>query len=274
MASRVDLHTHTTASDGTLDPLDLFDKAAALGLQVLAVTDHDSTAGYEAVLAQSQRHPSLRVLPAIEMNAEGELSCHLLGYFIDHKSVPFQTQLARYRDQRIERSRAMVAKLAELGFPVKFERVKELAKGGSLGRPHIADALREAGFVRSRQEAFDRFLKKDGFAYVEGEGPTAEETIRLIRAAGGIPVLAHPSYYTPEPLVKGLVEVGLMGIEAYYPEHSRGLIQRYLELAKQFELVATGGSDFHGPGTGRAALACVGVPETVVKDLELARNRV
>jgi predicted metal-dependent phosphoesterase TrpH len=239
----------------------------------LAITDHDSTAGYEAVLPLQKQAPQLRLIPAIEMSAEGELGCHLLGYFIDPAQASFQAELVAYRAQRVVRVRAMAEKLKTLGFSLDFERVLALAQGGSLGRPHLADALVELGAVKSRQEAFDRFLKKNGPAYIAGETPTAGEVIRLIRSAGGIPVLAHPSYYTSDSLIKQLVELGLEGLEAYYPEHSRALIGRYRELAAAYRLVMTGGSDFHGPRTGRTELACVDVPEEVVTELEAARTR-
>jgi predicted metal-dependent phosphoesterase TrpH len=274
MASRVDLHTHTTASDGTLPPLELFDKAAAIGVRILAVTDHDSTEGYRVIAAEQSRHPDIRLIPAIEMSAEGECACHLLGYFIRPDDTTFQNRLEGYRLKRIERIRAMANKLSTLGAPIDFDRVLELAQGGSVGRPHLADALREKGYVRSRQEAFDRFLKKHGPAYVATETPTAEETIRVIREAGGVPVLAHPSYYTSDELIEKLVGLGLMGIEAYYPEHSRSLIEHYKELASRWNLVLTGGSDFHGPRTGRSQLACAAVPEEAVSALEAARERI
>lgn len=274
MPSRVDLHTHTTASDGTLTPPELFQEALELGIRVLAISDHDSTSGYEAVLPLASGRPEIRLIAAIELNGEGSLACHLLGYFINVQNEAFQRQLADYRERRTERVRAMAQKLNELGSPVDFHRVQEIAQGGALGRPHLADALMEKGIVKSRQEAFDRFLKKGGSAYISGNSPTAEEGIQLIRGAGGIPVLAHPSYYTSPELLDGLVAAGLMGIEAYYPDHSRALIEHYKDFAKKHQLVVTGGSDFHGPRTGRAALGSVPVPDSVIEDLEKARDKV
>lgn len=274
MPSRVDLHTHTTASDGTLTPPELFQKALEAGIHVLAVSDHDSTSGYEAVLPLASQHPEIRLIPAIELNGEGSHACHLLGYFVDVQNAAFQRQLAEYRVLRTERVRVMAKKLGELGVPVDFNRVQEIARGGALGRPHLADALMEKGIVKSRQEAFDRFLKKGGSAYIPGDSPTAEEGIDLIRRAGGVPVLAHPSYYSSSELLESLVVAGLMGIEAYYPDHSRGLIEHYKDFAKKHQLVLTGGSDFHGPRTGRAALASVHVPDSVPEDLEKARDKV
>jgi predicted metal-dependent phosphoesterase TrpH len=271
--SRVDLHTHTTASDGTLDPPALLQKASELGIAYLGIADHDSTAGYEAVLPLQEQFPSVQLVPSIEINAEGTLACHLLGYFLDIKNAPLQKQLALYRQMRLERARAMIQKLQTMGISLEFDRVLALAKGGSVGRPHLADALIEKGVVRTRKQAFERFLKKDGAAYVPGNAPSAAEAIQLIRGAGGVPVLAHPCFYTSESLIEQLVNEGLMGIEIYYPEHSRSLIKRYLEIVEHFGLVATGGSDFHGPRTGRTALGCVDVPESVIEHLKTAQTR-
>lgn len=273
MPSCVDLHTHSTASDGTLDPLAVVQKAHELSIHYLALADHDSTAGYQAVLPQLSKFPSLELLPAIEINAEGALACHILGYFIDVQDASFQKELAVFREARLVRARAMIQKLQALGVRIDFERVLALARGGAVGRPHIADALMEAGVVRSRQEAFDRFLKKGESAYVPGEIPSVQDAIQLIRRVGGVPVLAHPFYYTSEELIQQLVEFGLMGIEAYYPEHSRSLTKRYIEWAERFHLAVSGGSDFHGPKTGRTSLGSVDVPESVIESLRQAKNR-
>ena len=248
-------------------------KAAELGVKILAISDHDTTAGIDA-LRQNAAHPlPLRLIPAIELNAEGELACHLLGYFIDSSRSTFQDGLARLRVRRVARVREMAEKLRQLGVPISLEPILARSRDQSVGRPHLADALREAGHVRNRQEAFNRFLKKGGPAYLADETPSAEESIQLIRQAGGVPVLAHPSYYSSDQLIDRLVEIGLMGIEAYYPEHSRSLINRYREMAAKRGLLVTGGSDFHGPRTNRSALACVDVPEEAVSALEEARSR-
>jgi 3',5'-nucleoside bisphosphate phosphatase len=258
-----------------MPPAELFGKAVELGVQVLAISDHDTTAGYDAVRTSpilSQPAPPIRLIPAIEINAEGEYACHLLGYFIDSSQELFQRRLTQLREGRIARLRAMADRLSQMGVPIDFEAMLERA-GGAVGRPHLADALIQKGVVKSRQEAFDRFLKKGGPAYVPTESPTIEESIALIHSVGGVAVLAHPSYYTSEALVRALVDRGIQGIEAYYPEHSRSLIQNYLQWAKTYGLVATGGSDFHGPKTGRSALACVDVPLEVVEALEGLKKR-
>jgi predicted metal-dependent phosphoesterase TrpH len=263
----VDLHTHTTASDGTLSPERLFAVALELNIRVLSITDHDSVEGLASIRALRAAHPEIRVIPGIEMSAEGEIYCHLLGYCIDVNAPGFQNRLSNLRRQRLDRIQAMTRKINAMGIAVDYARVVALASGGSVGRPHLADALIEKGVVKSRQEAFDRFLKRDGPAYVPATEPTAGQTIDLIRSAGGVPVLAHPSYYTTPEFLKRLVDLGLKGLEVYYPDHSRSLIQRYLEMAGTFGLVVTGGSDFHGPRTQRESLACVDVPESVVDAL-------
>ena len=274
MPSPIDLHTHTTASDGTLSPEDLLSKALNLKVRVMSVTDHDSTAGLTIVQALALQHPEIRIIPGIETSAEGELYCHLLAYFIDVASPGLQDRLANFRRMRLERIALMIKRINALGMAIDFERVVALAGGGSVGRPHLADALVEKGYVKTRQEAFERFLKHNGPAYISGNGPSAKEIIDFIRSAGGIPVLAHPSYYTTPELLKRLVDMGLMGLEVYYPEHTRALKARYLDLAKTFNLVATGGSDFHGPKTHRSSLACVDVPDSVVEELDRASERV
>ena len=238
------------------------------------MTDHDSTAGLEAIQPLLAQHPEIRLIPGLEMSAEGELYCHLLAYFVDIQAPGFQERLSQFRQRRLRRIAAMTKKINDLGLSVDYERVVALAAGGSVGRPHLADALVEKGHVKTRKEAFERYLKRGGPGYIAGDGPTAAECIAFIRAAKGVPVLAHPSYYTTPDLLKQLVDMGLMGVEVYYPEHSPSLIRRYLEMACAAGLVATGGSDFHGPKTQRQALGCVNVPESVVTDLELARSRV
>ncbi len=274
MPSRVDLHTHSTASDGTLDPHKVLDLAIQLKIRYFALSDHDSTEGWALIAETAKRIPDFTLVPAVEMSAEGKHACHILGYWINPHDTAFQNQLQYFRKRRIDRLRAMAEKLGTLGFPIDFDALLHERQGRSIGRPHLADALVQKGVVKSRKAAFDRFLKKEGPAYIPNDTPTAEDIIQLIRRAGGVPVLAHPSYYTSEDLVKELAGFGLMGIEAYYPEHGRSLIQRYADLAKSVGIIVTGGSDFHGPKTGRDAIACIDVPEEIISALEDAKTRV
>jgi len=167
----------------------------------------------------------------------------------------------------------MIDVLNQSNIRVNMEQVQRLAGKATLGRPHLADALVENKVVRSRSEAFQRFLKKDGPAYVPSDGPGFADVIALIRRAKGVPVLAHPSFYSSETFVEKLAGMGLMGIEVYYPDTSRALKNRYLEICARFNLVATGGSDYHGPRTGRHQLACVDIPDNVLEDLKKAKEK-
>lgn len=236
-------------------------------MRVLSITDHDTTVGLEEAL-RGPLPPDLRLLPGIEMSAGGETPCHILGYGIRFQDAAFQAQLSAFRERRIGRLRAMVEKLQGLGIEIAFARVQEIAGAATLGRPHLADALVEKKVVRSRQEAFQRFLSHNGPAYVAGDAPSSRDVIALIRAAGGVPVLAHPAYYCNEDYMRTLANEGLMGMEVYYPDVSRALRERFLGLTTQFNLIATGGSDYHGPRTGRSELACVDVPDAVIESIQ------
>jgi predicted metal-dependent phosphoesterase TrpH len=237
---------------------------------VLSITDHDSTEGLEQAL-QLPLPADMQLMPGIEISAGGETSCHILGYGIRYQESHFQNQLRLYREHRVERLRAMVDRLKTLGVLISFERVQEIAGTATLGRPHLADALVEKKIVRSRKEAFQKYLNQNGSAYIPGESASSRDVIALIRGVGGIPVLAHPAYYCNEPYLKALVDEGFMGLEVYYPDVSRAQRERFLILTAQFNLVATGGSDYHGPRTSRSELACVDVPERVLEELEKAK---
>jgi predicted metal-dependent phosphoesterase TrpH len=251
----------------------LLEKASSRGVRVISITDHDSTAGIDEAL-KGTVPDGLQLIPGIEVSAEGDSACHVLGYYIDLNSPILQKKLKEFRELRVERLRRMIEKLRALSVDISFERVLEMAGNATLGRPHLADALVEKKFVQNRSEAFQKFLGRDAPAYVRGETPTAPEVFALIRSAGGVPVLAHPSYYSDEAFIRKLADEGLMGIEVYYPDTSRSLRQRFLDIAESLNLVATGGSDFHGPRTGRTELANVEVPESVLEALASAREKV
>lgn len=214
----------------------------------------------------------LRLIPGIEMSATGESSsCHILGYGINIHHQPLQKKLHEFRQTRIARMQAIIERLKSLGVVISFERVQALAGKATIGRPHLADALVEQKIVRSRKEAFQRYLSHNGPAYVEGYAPSSKEVITLIHEAGGVSVLAHPAFYCNEDYLKQLVHEGLMGLEVYYPDVSRALRERFLTLAKQFQLLVTGGSDYHGPRTGRSELACITVPEEILQQAPFSR---
>jgi predicted metal-dependent phosphoesterase TrpH len=247
----VDLHSHTTASDGTLAPRELVALAARQGVKVLAVTDHDSTGGLAE--ARAAATPEMTIVPGIEINCDVDgAEIHVLGYFLDVEAGWFQDFLREQRAERAARVHRILAKLADLGMFVDAAEVFALVKEGSAGRPHIAQAMVHRGYVRSVREAFDRFLHTGGPASAPRRKLTPEQAIAVIRKARGVPVLAHPGLANRDAMIPSLVEAGLLGIESYYPEHSAAQTQAYLELCARHGLVATGGSDFHGPGVAHA----------------------
>ena len=267
---RVDLHLHSTASDGRFSPADLIRKAAAEGLAFIALTDHDTVDGIAAALEAAREFSGLRLIPGIEISTdipEGEV--HVLGYFIDHTNRNFQAALEKMRDSRWERARRMVTKLEKMSCPVDWERVREIAGGGTIGRPHIAQAMMERGYIEFFQEAFEKYIGRDGPAYVEREKVTPSGAVELIVQAGGLPVLAHPlTIPEPEQLATKLQAVGLIGIETYYASYAAEDVQRLITIADRHNLVTTGGTDFHGINANAETLiGGVEIPEESVERL-------
>ena len=241
---RIDLHTHSTASDGELPPADLVRLAIERGLSVIALTDHDSCDGIDVAI-EAARGTRLEVIPGVELSCDvSQSEVHMLGYFVDGHDAHFQSMLDKFREVRFGRAEKMTKKLAALGAPISFERVKQIAGDGSIGRPHVAQALLEAGHVATVTEAFDKYIGRNGPAYVERFRLTPEDAVSLILQAGGVPVLAHPREVTSwvEPLVK----VGLIGLEVHYGMYDDPTKAELARIARQYGLVATGGSDFHG----------------------------
>lgn len=276
--NRIDLHTHTTASDGTLHPRELVALAAGKGLAAVAITDHDTTEGVPEALAASKEF-AIRVIPGVEINTDTETGhVDILGYFIDVGHPGFQSILARIRDARYYRAQEIVEKLRRLGRPVSFDRVLDLAEGGAVGRPHVARALLEAGHVTTVGEAFELYIGRDGPAYADRYRITPADACRLIREAGGAPSLAHP--VPPEDplsdprnlpvLLPELVEAGLAGLECFYPGYPPEATRWLLGLAAEFDLIPTGGSDFHGATKPEVELGMVDVPAESVARLEEA----
>jgi predicted metal-dependent phosphoesterase TrpH len=245
---KADLHLHTTASDGRYSPEELVGKAAGLGLEVIAITDHDSVEGVAPALNAAQSFPSLKVIPGVEIGTDvphGEV--HVLGYFINYLDPGLVGKLADLRDSRKTRAKKMIAKLANLGVSIEWERVQEIAGSGSVGRPHVAQAIMEKGYVQSLKEAFIRYIGREGPAYAEREKLTAQEVVELVAKVGGLAVLAHPADIDDlEDLIPRLQRVGLAGMEVYYNAYGATTIQHLASLASKHGLVATGGSDFHG----------------------------
>lgn len=276
--NRVDLHSHTTASDGDLAPGELVAQAAGLGLEVLGITDHDTTEGLAVALAEARRH-GITVVPGVEISTlAGREEIHLLGYFVDLHDLDLQALLARIRQARRERAKEMLARLANLGLAVEWERLLEkTGGGGSIGRPHVAATLLEAGHVSSWNEAFDLWIGRGRPAYVERYRLSPEDAIKMVRRAGGLPVLAHPFAYNRygerrasldlRRWLPHLREAGLEGIEVYYPHYPRRANRQLLAFAVKYGLLITGGSDFHG-GMLAGRLGRVAVPWAAWEALE------
>lgn len=267
---KADLHLHTSASDGRLEPRELVDLAVKVGLDVIAITDHDSIAGVAPALSAAQAYPCLTVIPGVELSTDvprGEV--HILGYFMDYTDVDLIATLDGLRDSRKGRAIRMIAKLRDLGKEVQWRRVEELAQGGSVGRPHIAQAMLEAGHVSSLSEAFDKYIGRNGPAYAEREKMTPTESVRLILNARGLPVLAHPvDIEDLDMLLPELVKAGLVGIEVFYAKYTPEMISRLLTIAQQFKLIATGGTDYHHFEDGKEdTMGAVFIPSQSVEQL-------
>jgi 3',5'-nucleoside bisphosphate phosphatase len=273
-AGLVDLHTHSTASDGELGPAELVKLALERGLSVIALTDHDSVAGIDAALDAAQ-NTRLEVIPGVELSADvPQAEVHVLGYWIDWRDAHLAEMLVRFREGRFGRAEKMVQKLALLGVPITFERVRQIAGDASIGRPHVAQALVEAGHVANVTEAFDKYIGRNGPAYVERFRLTPEDAVGLILQAGGVPVLAHPREVTA--YVEPMVRAGMLGLEVYYGAYDEATVQNLQHLARQYGLVATGGSDFHGLNkmAHMSNLGLVHVPPEVTDRLRRKRDQV
>jgi predicted metal-dependent phosphoesterase TrpH len=261
--SGVDLHTHTTASDGTYAPADLVREAARRGVRVLAVTDHDSVDAVAPARLAAVDHPPLEIVPGIEINTDdpgGEI--HILGYFLDCEAAWLLDLLREFREERAARVHRIAERLAALGYPIDAGEVLALVQEGSAGRPHVAQAMVRRGYVGTVREAFDRFLAAGKPAYVTHRKVSSREACEIVRRAGGLAVVAHPGFHEdPEAMVRGLAETGLLdGVECYYAEHSPEQTARFLGLCRELGLVPTGGSDFHGPKVRAATLGQPPVP--------------
>jgi len=274
--SLVDLHVHSTASDGKLIPEAIVRKAAELGLRVISLTDHDSIAGIVPALKAVKAFPGLTFIPGVEIStdlADGEV--HILGYFIDYTDPALEKSLEKFRDSRFGRGRGMVEKLAALGIDIDWARVQEIAGDGAIGRPHIARAMLEKGYITTFEEAFDKYIGHGGPAYVEREKMTPEEAVALIVRSKGLPVLAHPfTVKDPEAMVRQLKPAGLVGIEAYYKDNTAAETKATLNLAKKYGLIATGGTDYHGIGDSKEVmLGGVEVPMAAAQRLIAAAGK-
>lgn len=245
---RIDLHTHSNASDGTLTPAELAEMAVRRGVSVLALTDHDTTDGL-AICAAACAGRDLEFIPGIELSTDvGDHEVHILGYFVNPRSERLASALENLREQRVDRTRRIVDKLRQLGLDISWERVRELAGPGSIGRPHIARAMIERGDVSSVSEAFDRYIGAGRPGFVPRTSKRPEEAVGLLADIGAVPVLAHP-FSTGDVLgiLAALIPMGLRGMEVHYGEYSIGQRAELAAIAARHGLIPTGGSDYHGP---------------------------
>ncbi len=278
--SEIDLHTHSTASDGTMSPSELVDAATAIGLRAMALTDHDTVAGLDEARRQADRN-GLEFIPGCELTVKlDRRTVDILGYWIPEKTGRLGPALAYLNDERRKRNEYVVQRLRGMGIDITYDAVLALA-GGTVGRPHIAQALIAGGAASSVQDAFNRYLGTRGSAYVAKKVFTPEEALELLTAEQATPVLAHPGIYGLElsalhRLCDRLKEHGLAGLEVYYTEHSGNQVYDYSRLAQKLDLVCTGGSDFHGTvkpdihlGNGKGNLD---IPYSVLEQLKELRS--
>lgn len=273
----VDLHLHTKFSDGSLSPSDLVKLCAKSGLKTIAITDHDSTEGIEEAMNAAKYFAGLNVIPGIELSTDVPGSeIHLLGYFVQYTDSDFQKILAELRGGRNHRAQEMVKKLQALGMSISWERVKEISSDGAIGRPHIAQAMVEKGYVKYPRDAFDKYLGRNGTAYVERMKLTPAKAVEMLVKNGALPVMAHPSFYTSEKITNQdtalkqmlfeLKEAGLVGMEVYYGGYSTQQVKKYQDIASEIGLIPCGGSDYHAAGNpNEPEPGSAGPPMSVVK---------
>jgi predicted metal-dependent phosphoesterase TrpH len=248
----IDLHVHTTFSDGTLTPREVIQLAQHVGLSAIAITDHDTVRGNREAIEEGGRF-GIEVVPGVEVSVDSHTgTMHVLGYYIDFACDPLVETLQRIENARHKRNKEILEKLSRLGMPLDYEAIKAMAREGPVGRPHIAQALVKKGHVANLREAFDKYLKKGAPAYAERLRFSEVDAIQIIREAGGLAVLAHPKSLCCDDsaclsaIVARLVSLGLQGLEVYYPSHSPEMQRTYESLAKRYGLLVTGGTDFHG----------------------------
>lgn len=277
--ARIDLHLHTTYSDGSLPPAEVVALAHQAGVTAMAITDHDTVEGIPEARETATRL-GIEMIAGIEISSRfGERELHILGYFLDWQDPTLQNRLTTLRESRHARNPRIIEKLNELGLDLTYEEVRALAGTDSVGRPHIARVLLEKRYVKTANEAFDRYLAEGALAYVPRELPEPAQAIAWIREAQGLPVLAHPSWLKPHQdglskLCETLKAEGLLGIEVYYSTHKPRQTSEYSQIAHRLDLLVTGGSDFHGltrpdikVGVGRGNLK---VPDALLDPLRKA----
>jgi predicted metal-dependent phosphoesterase TrpH len=261
----VDLHCHSTASDGTLPPREVVQLARESNLSALALTDHDTVEGCARMSGACQTH-NIEFIPATELTAEVDgIELHMLGYFLNIESPELLEEIRRFQHGRTERIKEIVSRLKQLNVPLEEEDVFSLANCNSPGRPHVARALIERKVCNSLDEAFERFLKKNRPAWVPKQKMSAEGALQIIHDAGGLAVLAHPGLARSEEAIPALIEAGLDGIECFHTRHSPSASEYYVTVAEENNLLVTGGSDCHGMNKGKPLIGSIKLPYEYVR---------
>ena len=269
-----DLHIHTDFSDSTFSPEEVAKCASERGLSAIAICDHDCIDGIEPC-ADAASPLDIEVIPGIELTIEKQdAEIHILGYFIDWKTEWFRNRLKEMQEARVERIHKMVERLNTAGIDVKAEDVFKLAGRGTVGRLHLAQAMLKTGKVRSFREAFNKYIGFAKSCYAPHAKFSVQEAMELLLKVGGVPVLAHPGIMNKDEYVPELVKYGLKGIEAYHTDHNPGTVKHYEELARQYGLLVTGGSDCHGMGKGRPLIGTVRVPYELVEKLKAESEKI
>jgi hypothetical protein len=268
-----DLHLHSVFSDGTSTPEELIEQARKSGLSTISIVDHDTVLALDPADAAG-KEKNIEVLSGIELTAEYEgLEIHILGYLIDYKNKQLLDKLEFLKKNRIERIYKIVDKLKEQDIEIKPETIFGLSSQGTIGRLHVARTMVKQGVVSSVFEAFQKYIGDKCPAYVLNFKLSPQESIELIKSVGGIPVLAHPYILNRDDLIPKFLDFGLMGLEAYYIEHSRAMINSYLGLAKRYNLLVTGGSDYHGYAKPEVMMGAAKIPYELVEKLKEAKNK-
>ncbi len=278
-----DLHIHTLYSDGVFSPEKIVDTAIDVGLQVIALTDHDNVLSYPVAkdyLKQTNREDKLEIIRGIEVNTlYKNYEVHILGYFMDVENSDFQNMLKSQQQARVKQAKEIISLLSKKeGIKIKFDDIKkQVAEGGSIGRPHIAKAITNVGGTTNVMEAYSKYIHDDSPVYVQRKTVSPHDAVEVIYDAGGIPVIAHPhDIDIAEDLIKELMQYGLRGIEAYHRKHSPACVEYFSSMAEELGLIVTGGSDFHCPNmmNGQIVLGKNFVPEWVYDKLIEEKKRI
>lgn len=266
----IDMHTHSTASDGVYSPSKLIHYAIQKGLAGIAITDHDTTDGIEEAIQYAETYKDFIIIPGVELSTEhNNEEIHILGYMIDYKMNYLTQILNNLKHERRDRAHKIISKLNQIGLGISYQDVQHIAGQGTIGRPHIARALIQKGYVESNEEAFTKYLSKGCHAYVPRQKLTPADAIDIIKKAGGFSVAAHPGLLDSLETLYYLIDMGIDGIEVYHSDHNPNQSRKYLDIAKKHGLIITGGSDFHHPPNNNKYHGDLGSVKVPLENIQL-----